>query len=90
MSKQTIFQRPLWAALFAFTAAFLWGWAYPFIKLGFDEFEITADMTGSKMLFAGIRGGGKGQRADQQFVSVGLHASEHHIALCRFLHWFVA
>lgn len=55
MSKQTIFQRPLWAALFAFTAAFLWGWAYPFIKLGFDEFEITADMTGSKMLFAGIR-----------------------------------
>lgn len=55
MSKQNLFQRPLWAALFAFTAAFLWGWAYPFIKLGFDEFEITADMTGSKMLFAGIR-----------------------------------
>ena len=55
MSKQNIFQRPLWAALFAFTAAFLWGWAYPFIKLGFDEFSITSDMTGSKMLFAGIR-----------------------------------
>lgn len=55
MSKQTLFQRPLWAALFAFTAAFLWGWAYPFIKLGFDEFDITAEMTGSKMLFAGIR-----------------------------------
>lgn len=55
MSRQSIFQRPLWAALFAFTAAFLWGWAYPFIKLGFDEFEITTEMTGSKMLFAGIR-----------------------------------
>lgn len=55
MSKTNIFQRPLWAALFAFTAAFLWGWAYPFIKLGFDEFEITTEMTGSKMLFAGIR-----------------------------------
>lgn len=55
MSNQTLFQRPLWAALFAFTAAFLWGWAYPFIKLGFDEFDITAEMTGSKMLFAGIR-----------------------------------
>lgn len=39
----------------AFTAAFLWGWAYPFIKLGFVEFAITTDMTGSKMLFAGIR-----------------------------------
>ena len=43
------------AAVLAFTAAFLWGWAYPLIKLGFGEFGITADMTGSKMLFAGIR-----------------------------------
>ena len=55
MTNNSIFQRPLWAALFAFTAAFLWGWAYPFIKLGFAEFQISADMTGSKMLFAGIR-----------------------------------
>ena len=47
ISQQSIFQRPLWAALMAFTAAFLWGWAYPFIKLGFAEFEITTDMTGS-------------------------------------------
>jgi len=51
----SIFQRPVWAAVFAFTAAFLWGWAYPLIKLGFAEFEITTEMTGSKMLFAGIR-----------------------------------
>jgi drug/metabolite transporter (DMT)-like permease len=51
----SIFQRPLWVALFAFTAAFAWGWAYPLIKLGFAEFGITQDMTGSKMLFAGIR-----------------------------------
>lgn len=50
-----IFQRPLWVALFGFTAAFVWGWAYPLIKLGFAEFTITPDMTGSKMLFAGIR-----------------------------------
>ena len=49
------FQHPIWAAVFAFTAAFLWGWAYPLIKLGFAEFEITTEMTGSKMLFAGIR-----------------------------------
>lgn len=53
--SRSIFQRPLWVALFAFTAAFLWGWAYPFIKLGFAEFQISSDMTGSKMLFAGIR-----------------------------------
>ena len=41
--------------IFALTAAMVWGWAYPLIKLGFREFEITADMTASKMLFAGIR-----------------------------------
>ena len=50
-----IFQHPVWAAVLAFTAAFLWGWAYPLIKLGFAEFEITTEMTGNKMLFAGIR-----------------------------------
>lgn len=32
-----------------------WGWAFPLIKVGFNAFGITADMTGSKMLFAGIR-----------------------------------
>lgn len=51
----SIFQRPLWVSIFALTAALLWGWAYPLIKLGFGEFGITQDMTGSKMLFAGIR-----------------------------------
>lgn len=49
------FQRPLFVALFALTAATLWGFAYPLIKLGFAEFAISPDMTGSKMLFAGIR-----------------------------------
>lgn len=55
MAKSSKFQHPIWAAFLAFTAAFLWGWAYPLIKLGFAEFEITTEMTGSKMLFAGIR-----------------------------------
>ena len=55
-SPQTsIFQRPIWVVIFALTAAISWGWAYPLIKLGFAEFEITSQMTGSKMLFAGIR-----------------------------------
>lgn len=53
--KQSIFQRPAWVVLFALTAAIAWGWAYPLIKLGFEEWHITQDMTGSKMLFAGIR-----------------------------------
>lgn len=51
----SIFQRPVWVVMFALTAAIAWGWAFPLIKVGFRAFGITADMTGSKMLFAGIR-----------------------------------
>lgn len=51
----SIFLHPVWVVVFALTAAVAWGWAYPLIKLGFEAFSITSDMTGSKMLFAGIR-----------------------------------
>ena len=54
-SQTSIFKRPVWVVVFALTAAIAWGWAYPLIKLRFTEFEITAEMTGSKILFAGIR-----------------------------------
>lgn len=54
-TQVSIFQRPMWVVVFALSAAIAWGWAYPLIKLGFDEFCITQDMMGSKMLFAGIR-----------------------------------
>jgi drug/metabolite transporter (DMT)-like permease len=54
-SRQSVFQRPAWVVAFALTAAIAWGWAFPLIKVGFSAFGITADMTGSKMLFAGIR-----------------------------------
>ena len=53
--QTSIFQRPAWVVVFALTAAIAWGWAFPLIKVGFNAFGITADMTGSKMLFAGIR-----------------------------------
>ena len=63
----SIFQRPVWVSLFALTAAISWGWAYPLIKMGMEEYQITADMTGSKdnygslacsleQGFAGLRG----------------------------------
>ena len=55
MTRIPIFQRPAWVAVFALTAAIAWGWAFPLIKVGFNAFGITPDMTGSKMLFAGIR-----------------------------------
>ena len=51
----SIFQRPVWVSLLALSAAIAWGWAYPLIKIGFEEFNITQEMTGSKILFAGIR-----------------------------------
>ena len=51
----SLFKRSGWVVFFALTAAVAWGWAYPLIKLGFEEFGITQSMTGSKMLFAGIR-----------------------------------
>ena len=54
-SRLSIFQRPAWVVVFALTAAIAWGWAFPLIKVGFNAFGITADMIGSKMLFAGIR-----------------------------------
>jgi len=53
--RTSIFQRPVWVTVFALTAAIAWGWAFPLIKIGFHAFGISADMTGSKMLFAGIR-----------------------------------
>ena len=55
MNKTSIFQRPVWVVVFALTAAIAWGWAYPLIKLGMNEFGILPNMTGSKRLFAGIR-----------------------------------
>ena len=54
-TEVSVFKRPLWVTIFALTAAVAWGWAYPLIKLGFAEFGITQDMTGSKMFFAGVR-----------------------------------
>lgn len=53
--KNSIFTRPVWVSIFALTAAISWGWAYPLIKLGFEEFQILPEMTSSKMLFAGVR-----------------------------------
>ena len=50
-----LFQRPVWVACFAVTAAVVWGWAYPLIKLGFEYLAITPEMTGNKIFFAGLR-----------------------------------
>ena len=41
--------------LIAGVCSFLWGSAFPFIKIGYELFGIASDDTGSQMLFAGIR-----------------------------------
>lgn len=54
-TRTSIYQKPVWVVVFALTAAMSWGWAFPLIKMGFAAFGIMSDMTGGKMLFAGIR-----------------------------------
>lgn len=50
-----IFSNKKLVPLFAITAAMAWGWAYPLIKLGLEQFYIASDDTWGKALFAGIR-----------------------------------
>lgn len=42
-------------AALAVLATFLWGSAFPSVKLGYEIFQIQGDDIGSKLLFAGIR-----------------------------------
>lgn len=52
---RNIFQKKGYIVLFALLAMFAWGCAYPFIKLGMQEWNIANNDAGGKMLFAGIR-----------------------------------
>ena len=88
----------MWVVVFALTAAIAWGWAFPLIKVGFSAFAITADMTGSKMLFAGIRFAAAGlivlfvqDGQDKRLVVPScLCANEHHVSLFLLLYRYVA
>lgn len=48
-------QRTYVVCLLAMVCTFLWGSAFPGIKLGYRYFEIAAESTWSQVLFAGIR-----------------------------------
>ena len=54
-SSTSIFQHRVWVVIMALSIAVAWGWAFPLLKLGFDEFGIAQHMTASKILFAGLR-----------------------------------
>ena len=53
--NKNIFTHRVWVPLLSLTCAVLWGWAFPLLKMGFAEFGITAEMTASKMVYAGLR-----------------------------------
>ena len=53
--NKNIFQIKPFVILFATLSALTWAFAFPFIKLGFNAFEISGDDASAKTLFAGIR-----------------------------------
>lgn len=55
MEKENRLQKPAFVALVALLCCFLWGSAFPCVKIGYELFEIAAEDTMSQMLFAGCR-----------------------------------
>lgn len=55
MNKELIFKDKRNIIFVAIIATFLWGSAYPAIKVGYSIFNISADDIGGKLLFAGYR-----------------------------------
>ena len=51
----TQWKRPYKLYILAILCTILWGSAIPLIKLGYAVFDIAADATADKLLFAGIR-----------------------------------
>jgi drug/metabolite transporter (DMT)-like permease len=52
---KSILSRPIVAAPLAIFCTILWGSAYPFIKLGYELFQVGVDDTAAKLSFAGQR-----------------------------------
>lgn len=50
-----LFQRPWTLTLFALLNTLLWGSAFPFIKLSYEELDIASDAYGEQLFFAGER-----------------------------------
>ena len=55
INKNKIFSNVIFVTIGAIISCLLWGSAYPMIKLGYREFQISSDMMASQILFAGIR-----------------------------------
>lgn len=55
MNSRSFFTRPINIFICAIIATFLWGSAFPAIKIGYELFGIPSEDIASKILFAGIR-----------------------------------
>lgn len=55
MEKEHYLQKPMTVMMLALLCCFLWGSAFPCVKIGYDLFAIAAEDTMSQMLFAGCR-----------------------------------
>jgi drug/metabolite transporter (DMT)-like permease len=55
MTTKDFFTHPLGIAVSAVGATFLWGSAFPFIKLSYNSLDIRPEEMGEQMLFAGYR-----------------------------------
>ncbi len=55
MNNTNIFKRNGYVQILAMIAVISWAFAFPLIKIGFEEFSISSNDNWSKALFAGIR-----------------------------------
>lgn len=55
MNAKQFFTHPLGIVISATGSTFLWGSAFPFIKLSYDSLDILPDEIGEQMIFAGYR-----------------------------------
>lgn len=55
MEKNKILTKTWVVCLLAMLCCFLWGSAFPCIKIGYELFEVSSQQTASQILFAGVR-----------------------------------
>lgn len=55
MKTEKFFTHPIGVFIAAIVATFLWGSAFPFIKLSYAELGIQPQEVGEQILFAGYR-----------------------------------
>ncbi|MCR5100842.1 MAG: DMT family transporter [Butyrivibrio sp.] len=54
-SKEGLWKNNIFVCIVAFICCFLWGSAFPCIKIGYEVFQIASDDLGSRLVFAGVR-----------------------------------